>query len=206
MFALLSNKKLINYIIILFFLKIFICFPIFSEENNLISKAELSLIEICKGIFIKDNSITFPNYKLYDVKGNEKKLSNNNEFKFSLTVTCSPYLCGSCKRANIELVNHLAEEYPGRVNLVVENFYIRDTKKSIDGTQISKGVNVFLDNKGKNIKELKKLNNKLNGAFYLITDKDRNIEYLVGKSYYFTSKEYDVKIFRKINEYMQIKN
>jgi len=207
MFDILSNKNIAFYLSLLVFLNL-ISFSSFCSENNYLKRIEeITLENICKGKVVEDSSLKFTNFPLYDLDEKERKITGNNEFRFLLIFTCSPYLCGSCQRSNIQLVNYFAEKYPERINLVVEDFYIRDTKKNINEIKISNNVNIFLDSKGRNIGELKKLNYKLNGVFYIILDNQGFVKYLVGKSYYYNIDEKsEKKIFEKINKYMKIKS
>jgi hypothetical protein len=201
MSGILSTRR-IGYIILV----LVIFYPVCSyTDENIIEQyaTQYSLEEICDGLVI-DDEFYFATFPLYSLEQDTYDVEDLLEEENYLFVTCSPYLCGGCKRTNISLANHLASKYPGKVMFLVENWYIRDTIKGLEEANISRDVQIFLDNNGNNISRLKKLHQDLISAFYIVIDANNKIRYLVGSSYsYSPEKEKFEEIIVNIESYLE---
>lgn len=168
-------------------------------------KSRYNLQELCNGIEIVNHDIDFFYFPVYDLNNNEVKADCfTNNHKYQLIITCSPYLCGGCKRANIELANYFAKKYPCQVKFIAENWYIKDTLEGLENANLADNIEIYLDKNGRNIQRLKSINEKLSSAWYIIIDKHNYIRYLVAKSYYYQPDELQWgKIITKIEEYLE---
>lgn len=169
-------------------------------------KSKYNLQELCNGIEIVNHNIDFFYFPVYDLNNKEVKADYfTNNHKYQLIITSSPYLCGGCARANIELVNYFAKKYPDQVKFIVENWYIKDTLEGLKNANLDENVEIYLDKNGRNIQRLKSINDKLSSAWYIIIDGYNHIRYLVVKSYYYQPNKLQWgKIINKIEEYLKM--
>lgn len=202
MYRILQNHSVKIQLVILLLYSLLGC-SICNDNINFFKK-NYNLQELCNGIEIINHNIDFAFFPFYDLNNKEVGLNNfaKND-KYQLIITCSPYLCGGCKRANIELANYLAEKYSGKVKLIVENWYIKDTLESLENVNLADNITIYLDKNGRNIQRLKSINDKVNSVWYIIIDEHNHIRYLVANSYYYHPDELQwEKIISKIEEYL----
>jgi len=204
MYRILQNHSVKTQLLILLLYSLVGCSVADKSINFL--KNKYNLQELCNGIEIVNHNIDFFYFPVYDLNNKEAKADYfTDNHKFQLIITSSPYLCGGCERANIELVNHFAKKYPDQVKFIVENWYIKNTREGLENANLADNVEIYLDKNGRNIQRLKSINDKLSSAWYIIIDENNHIIYLVAKSYYYQPDELQwEKIINKIEEYLEV--
>jgi hypothetical protein len=123
MYRILQNYS-VKIQLLIFLLYLFVGCATTTKSTDFL-KNKYGLQELCNGIEITKHNIDFFYYPVYNLNNNEVDADYFlNNHKYQLIITCSPYLCGGCKRTNTELVNYFTKKYPGQVKFIVENWYI----------------------------------------------------------------------------------
>lgn len=118
---------------------------------------------------------------LHNNKVNLNMLLEKN--KYSLIVTCSPYLCGGCERVDLELINQLAQDYPKQVFFLLSEWNPYDTKKTMTKYHFDNNLLIYIDKMGSIMNPLLKMDNRFMYAAYFIVDDNLKPVYMLLKSY-----------------------
>ena len=192
-------------LIVFSFLMLFILIGCNIENADIETlKNKYSLEDLCNGLEIVNMDIDLLVYPLCDLDNQEIDINKIiNKHNYQLIITSSPYLCGGCQRANFKLVNYFTEKYTGKVYMIIENCYIKDTMEDLENVNLDDSLIIFLDNDGKNIQRIKDINNQINSATYIIVDNDNHIRYFCAKSYYYQTSDLQLKkIIGIIEDYL----
>jgi len=124
------------------------------------------------GVVYKKPTTKLINFALTDTLLNKVNFKNLlNKHKYFFVSYASPYTWAGCSGQNVSLLNNLARKYPGRVILIVENTYYKETMLDIRKANFNKNVIVLLDENAKNIKKFCGKNNNFRLKWYFVLNK-----------------------------------
>lgn len=161
----------------------------------------ISLSGFYKGVLLDSLEVDFITDSLTDTLQNVVDVNDViSPDKSCFIAYISPNVCGSCERHSLDLVNRLAQEFPGQVAFIIQNSYFKEAIKTVRKYQFEPSIRIYFDPDGNNIYKFSKLNTRLFNMWQIVVDSNNHVVCLRALDYnQKITKEHYQQYINKIN-------